>query len=633
MTISWLDVSDTTPRISYVATSGQTTFSVPFAFHSAAHLAVYKNSVLLTYVTHYVVTGVDEEAGGSIILVTGATVSDSIVIARVLSYELTTHIPPSGPLDVPAINVQFALLVMMIQQAIAGDLTTHATTATAGYALMGNGAFDSTYQGFLQSGTGATTRSWISKGQDTVSVKDFGAVCDGTTDDTVAVQAALNTGLRVVLPPGTTKITGVLTISVSGTAFIGAGMASSTLTSSSTTASMISITAGITHVTIADMFLTRSVTAVSGSGIVFAGNTQVSVLRNLWVEKQFDGFGLSTTDYSRMEDCVANANRGDGVRIINTASSGTCQWILDNILSEQNTLRGFLVASIAGPSQMTLGEMTRLYSYANSSFGFYAAGLVGVPIQGIRMSNSFFGQDGNHEVEMDTYGGLHVFNKVFTELAGTILTGPTLATAASGVGDGFNLTANNTSIELFGCLSDGNSVKGVNSACPILGITGGQFTRNGAAGATSGISIAAASTIRIIGARSNGSPQNFGIALAAAAINGVIEGNDVSGTGGSISDSSTGTTLRIINNTGYNPVGVTAAATMGASPATVTAGHAPETHYVRQSATNTATITKGSQQVATLAGATTYYTIELAPNEAYVTTWITTAPTYTKDVH
>lgn len=465
------------------------------------------------------------------------------------------------------------------------------------------------------------------------SVTNYGALCDGTTDDTAAIQAALNTGLNVVLPVGTCKITGALTIQVVGTTFKGQGIASSTLTSSSTTANMITVTAGTTHVTISDMFLTRSVTAAAGAGIAFAGNTQVSVIDNVWIEFQYDGLSLSTTDVSYVRHVVANSNQNDGVKIVNTASSGTCQWILDDVLSQKNGARGFLVATISGPSGMTLGEMSRLYTFSNSSFGFLAAGLVGVPISGIRMSNSFFGNDGNSGIYLDTYSGLHVLSKVFTELAGTSVTGPTLATAASNVGNGFEFTANNTDIELIGGHADGNSTRGITSSATVLGVIGGQYVRNGAAGATPGISIGAAGTVRIIGVRSNGSPQNFGLALAAAAINGVIEGNDFSGTGGNISDSSTGTTLRILNNTGYNPVGVTAAATIGASPATITAGHAPETHYVRQSATSTATIAKGSQQIATLAGATTYYTIELGPNETYVVTWTTTAPTYTKDVH
>jgi hypothetical protein len=56
---------------------------------------------------------------------------------------------------------------------------------------------------------------------DTVSVKDFGAVGDGVTNDTAAIQAAINSGKSVYAPPGTYLCN--LTITTSGVRIIGAG--------------------------------------------------------------------------------------------------------------------------------------------------------------------------------------------------------------------------------------------------------------------------------------------------------------------------------------------------------------------------------------------------------------------------
>jgi len=56
--------------------------------------------------------------------------------------------------------------------------------------------------GFIQSGAGAAARTLQDKLRDTVSVKDFGAVGDGVTNDYAAITEACSTGRSVVFPKG-----------------------------------------------------------------------------------------------------------------------------------------------------------------------------------------------------------------------------------------------------------------------------------------------------------------------------------------------------------------------------------------------------------------------------------------------
>lgn len=92
--------------------------------------------------------------------------------------------------------------------------------------------FSSAFIQFTQSGAGAVTRTAQDKMRDTVSVKDFGAVGDGVTDDTVAIQAAINSSagnLAVYFPAGTYKVTSQITIFNDRVMLHGDGVASKIL--------------------------------------------------------------------------------------------------------------------------------------------------------------------------------------------------------------------------------------------------------------------------------------------------------------------------------------------------------------------------------------------------------------------
>ena len=97
-----------------------------------------------------------------------------------------------------------------MQSAIAGAVFGDVTLEVFGDATLrtdlANGAVGASLVQFLQAGTGAVARSLSLKGQDTLSAEDFGAVGDGVTDDTAAINAAITaaslTGGREVLLQG-----------------------------------------------------------------------------------------------------------------------------------------------------------------------------------------------------------------------------------------------------------------------------------------------------------------------------------------------------------------------------------------------------------------------------------------------
>ena len=74
------------------------------------------------------------------------------------------------------------------------------------------GSTGSSLVGYQPVGTGAVATTVQTKLRESVSVKDFGAVGDGVTDDTAAIQAALAVSSHVIVPIGTYLISATVAV-------------------------------------------------------------------------------------------------------------------------------------------------------------------------------------------------------------------------------------------------------------------------------------------------------------------------------------------------------------------------------------------------------------------------------------
>jgi len=156
---------------------------------------------------------------------------------------------------------------------------------------------------YNQGGTGAVNRSYQSKFQESLSVKDFGATGNGSTDDTSSIQAAVNAacsagGAVVNVPPGTYKIASTVTINCSYVTLRGAGKNVSTFASSSTTADTLVIgstaPSAIQDVYVYGLAFVPSVTKTAGFEIHVAGNNSTIELADIIINGGFSGIELDS---------------------------------------------------------------------------------------------------------------------------------------------------------------------------------------------------------------------------------------------------------------------------------------------------------------------------------------------------
>ena len=222
-----MTISNTKSQESYTATQGQTVFEYPFQILDQTNLRVYQNESLITA---YTVNGVGDAEGGTITLLTGATVGDIIRVQRnmPITQEVDYHEGSKFPADVhegalDKLTMVAQELDLRVQRAFKVPESSPITNPTlptpvGGQYLRwnqgGTGLENSTAVvdagSMVQSGSGSVVRTVTGKVGEIVSVADFGASPDKTaSQNTEAFQYAIAAArYKLVIPEGEYHLNG-----------------------------------------------------------------------------------------------------------------------------------------------------------------------------------------------------------------------------------------------------------------------------------------------------------------------------------------------------------------------------------------------------------------------------------------
>lgn len=144
-----------------------------------------------------------------------------------------------------------------------------------------------------------------------VSVKDFGARGDGVTDDTAAIQAAVNTGKNVIIPEATNYYYTTATINLLSNQIIsGEGAKSQIRISNSVATNNVIAATNRSNVVVRDL----AVYATGGSGSI----------------SQAGGIAFIGCSHSAVENCLVENHRGNGVNLFN---SNNCKVVGNTFLN------------------------------------------------------------------------------------------------------------------------------------------------------------------------------------------------------------------------------------------------------------------------------------------------------------
>jgi hypothetical protein len=242
---------------------------------------------------------------------------------------------------------------------------------------------------FLAAGSGAVQRTALDKFRDSVSVKDFGAKGDGVTDDTAAIQAAINsfpTGWGTVhFPKGVYLVTSTLTVAQDAINLVGDGMRQSQIRFAPTANDICifvgkggegTANGGITvECAITDLFLFSTNTTYTKVGIELKDISRFTLNRvkigpnGFWSGAGSIGLKSRGREFLWVSECALSADKPLVIGYNDNATS---------LHADFFTFRDLFLGTITADANITVEDKVNLtnvrfdsVSMSGGSYGFY----------------------------------------------------------------------------------------------------------------------------------------------------------------------------------------------------------------------------------------------------------------------
>ena len=227
-----------------------------------------------------------------------------------------------------------------------------------------------------------------------VNVIDFGAVPG--QDCTAAFQQALLAVEHICIPGGNYLISQPLRMTQRGFSIVGDGIFSTVITNTTPNQPTIDVNQ-MNGGYIANLQLTRSVTAIAGGNGIESGNiVEQLTVQNVSAKHNWINYNLGTTDWSVLRDVQSESAISHGFCLIGSP----LQYQIFNGFSGSSGGDGLYAHSARTGSPM--GEISAFQTWQNQGAGIRLIGTPTANLSGVRLDNCFLGNDHDWAVVIES---------------------------------------------------------------------------------------------------------------------------------------------------------------------------------------------------------------------------------------